>query len=291
MNLDERATRAARGLDVATESIRPRRAPMRDRRALWVIATAAVFVVAGLVAVSAGRRSTSSSHAAAPMTATARAERAETILNDLLAGKFDGVRVGFDPRMRSELSAALISLNWRNFVRAFGAYRSRGRAVETVEGTYRVVNIPLVMTNMAAQLRVTFDANGQIGGLFLLRGEPQTGPSILEPSQAQAALAAEVIQLLRSRAFDRVTTTFDDTLKVAISAEHIAQVWDALTQQQGAVRTVGFPAVVPAATTVLYDYPLSMDRGQAHLQIAINAQIQVAGLVIKPGPTTGVFGE
>ena len=267
-----------------------------------LIAAGAVAVIAAVVvplAVSGSGKAGPSVQAAAsyavPATTTqARAATALAILDELRSGDFSAVRRGFDATMAAGLSEAGVAAGWAQFVSQFGAYRSHGTPTESQAGSFFVVQVPLSMASRPGELRVSFDSAGRIAGLYLLRpGVPpgQTGAPSPEPSAAAAATARSVLDDLVRGDYLTLETSFDPTMKAAVGQDQLKSAWQQLSSQLGAYRSAGTPFVVPVSGAVLYEFPLQFANGPGHLQVAVDANGQVAGLYLKPGNPTGAFGR
>ena len=120
-----------------------------------------LVLAAAVLAWSACSRSDSSS--------TRFTAAASESVNDVELGNFTAVRARFDPTMLVSLSEDQLKTAWQQYLAMFGSFRSQGKPETLKRGSLTVVNVPLVMSKMEGQARVTFDADGKVGGLFFLR--------------------------------------------------------------------------------------------------------------------------
>jgi hypothetical protein len=93
----------------------------------------------------------------------------------------------------------------------------------------------------------------------------------------------QVLDALRSGNTDAITEQGDEDFRSNVSSEQMRQVWNEATARWGDLVTTDEAVVVQ-------DMPLKFTGGEAHLQVAYRAG-RVAGLILKPGPPTGRFGE
>jgi hypothetical protein len=78
------------------------------------------------------------------------------------------------------------------------------------------------------------------------------------------------------------TTDFDGTMKAALTADKLAKVWQAMTQQFGA-RGAREPAQVSEASAyVVVVTPLHYGKSVIDAQVACDADGKIGGFYIKP---------
>lgn len=104
-----------------------------------------------------------------PMDDSALKERARVIVSNIFAGKYAPVRQYFDPTMEAKLSEDGLSDARSAYESTFGSFVSMGEPEIVGRPGFRVVNVPLEMSEGEGQARITFDAQDRIAGLFLLR--------------------------------------------------------------------------------------------------------------------------
>lgn len=105
----------------------------------------------------------------APTDDVALKERAKTIVSNIFAGKYASVRQDFDPTMAAELSEEGLAEATSRYQSMFGSFVRMGVPEIVDRAALRVVNVPLEMSEGEGQARITFDTQGRIAGLFLLR--------------------------------------------------------------------------------------------------------------------------
>lgn len=83
---------------------------------------------------------------------------------------------------------------------------------------------------------------------------------------------------------------FDHSMKLAVSLEKLADTRKRAHDALGSLLAVGEPLTGSSRGAEIYDFPLTYERGEGHLQIAIRAD-KVAGLHVRPGHATGTWGR
>jgi hypothetical protein len=106
------------------------------------------------------------------------ASQAEQVINDLAAGNFQAVWGRFDAQLQAQLSIPALANGWRVYQEQFGTYRSHGTPELIRLGSLDVEQLPMLMAHGTEEARVTFQPNGAIAGLVLLRaGAPPPAAS------------------------------------------------------------------------------------------------------------------
>jgi hypothetical protein len=90
----------------------------------------------------------------------------------LVAHKWAAVVEQFNSQMRAGLTAEGLKTAWAQIEVEFGAYRSRSTTTRVRPSSTDVVfDTPLAFTKMPGKSRITFDRDGKIAGLFILKAE------------------------------------------------------------------------------------------------------------------------
>jgi hypothetical protein len=88
---------------------------------------------------------------------------------DKIVNGSDEVTSGFDDTMQQRLSADQVAASWAAYQKQFGNYQSHGDPADVPRGALTVVDVPLTMERGPGLFRTTFDPDGHIAGLFLLK--------------------------------------------------------------------------------------------------------------------------
>jgi hypothetical protein len=149
-------------------------------RAATTIAAGGVLAAAFLTLTGCGSSNqsgtSSTTSAAASSSSTTPApqgqydQQALQIFDSIVRGDFNSATVHFDSQMHQKLSPEALASAWSDYQKLLGTYQSHGDPQDVPHGDETVVNIPLQLTIMPGQFRVTFHNNdGTVAGLFFLK--------------------------------------------------------------------------------------------------------------------------
>jgi hypothetical protein len=93
---------------------------------------------------------------------------ARQVVTSLTAGRSDEVRSHFNDVMDASLSSQQLSTLWERFTTAKGAFVSAGAPTAVHVRRVTIVSVPVQMSKEAGLVRVFFDSDGKINGLYLL---------------------------------------------------------------------------------------------------------------------------
>jgi hypothetical protein len=109
---------------------------------------------------------------AATMTADERMEAtARAVLSNITAGKYIDAAKDFDTTMMTNLGPTKLGEFAKQLNAQVGAFKSVGTARLTTEEGYRVVVLPATYERANIDVRVVFNADGKVAGLFFRPGE------------------------------------------------------------------------------------------------------------------------
>jgi hypothetical protein len=97
--------------------------------------------------------------------------QAGQVVAHLGSGEFSVVHAMFDAVMRSKLGADELAAVWRQLEANLGELQGTGTAAVNRKGGYTIVDVPLTFAEAVMKARVTFNADGTIGGLYILNLE------------------------------------------------------------------------------------------------------------------------
>ncbi|MGH9063616.1 MAG: DUF3887 domain-containing protein [Acidimicrobiales bacterium] len=95
-------------------------------------------------------------------------ERAVSILDDAVAGRWDAVRADFDDRMLAGASVEVLAAGWDQVVGMVGEFVELGEPGVRATGGYAVVDVPMTFARGEMKGRIAFSPAGQVAGFFLL---------------------------------------------------------------------------------------------------------------------------
>lgn len=138
------------------------------------------FAVLLLGACSSSKDESASTTTAVPRSATTdvtqpieqmqmKASRATDLL---IAHKWNDVVADFNGQMSAGLSADGLKTAWAQVETKFGAYKLRGTTTRVRPGdSYLVFDTPLTFASQPAKSRISYDADGKIAGLYILKAD------------------------------------------------------------------------------------------------------------------------
>ncbi|MBX3213185.1 MAG: alpha/beta fold hydrolase [Labilithrix sp.] len=107
--------------------------------------------------------------------------RARTFIGELANGAWTHPSTAFDAAMTSAVPAGALEELWRALEKDTGAFRDIEGAKEVEEGGYRVVHVTCRFERGSKTLRLVFDRDGELAGLFV---RPPDAPAWTAPSYA-----------------------------------------------------------------------------------------------------------
>jgi hypothetical protein len=90
------------------------------------------------------------------------------VLHAWAAGDLERVTRDFDATMRERLTGDLLAASWRQITEAVGPLVSYGEPAERTIGGHVVIDVPATFERDELKGRVAYNADGTVGGLFLL---------------------------------------------------------------------------------------------------------------------------
>ena len=133
-------------------------------RRVWAVVVAVVAVLVGGCSTGGG----DGSGGEVPDVEALRPKAAE--VTDLLAkNDWKAIRADFDDTMRKGLAEDGLANGWKQVVDEKGAFVSRGEPTQVPKpGDLAVFDTPMTFEKGEMKSRLSFHANGEIGGLFIL---------------------------------------------------------------------------------------------------------------------------
>ena len=90
----------------------------------------------------------------------------------MIAGKWQDIAAQFDDRLKASLTADGLKQAWDQVVAQFGAYKWRAATVKViVTSTLFPFDTPMTFGSTAMKSRVSFDSDGKIAGIFILKAD------------------------------------------------------------------------------------------------------------------------
>jgi hypothetical protein len=97
-------------------------------------------------------------------------QKTENVVKAFERGNFDAITVYFDETMKKKLSPNLLKMAWiqNNFTCGKFEKANMDSLKETSINKYNVIEVPFFFAKEKRNLRLTFNSDGEISGLFLL---------------------------------------------------------------------------------------------------------------------------
>ena len=95
--------------------------------------------------------------------------KAVVVVRDIFGGRYAEVRAEFDHTMLAALDEQQLVKARADYEDRFGTFEQMGPPEIVRRGDLTVINVPLRMSLGNGQARVTYDRDGKIAGLYLLR--------------------------------------------------------------------------------------------------------------------------
>ena len=97
-------------------------------------------------------------------------QKTEKVVHAFEQGDFDSITIYFDENMEKNLSTEKLKLAWTQVILTCGKFEKAGidSLKETHIDKYDVIEVPLFFQNNRLNLRLAFNSDGKIGGLFFL---------------------------------------------------------------------------------------------------------------------------
>lgn len=142
--------------------------------ATWVLALAAAVLAATATAQTP------------PPANPEVAARAETVVADMAAGRFDEVYERFDQKMRAALPAAKLAAGWNAVRQASGSFDSVVSTATSTRDGYEIAVVTCAFERTNVEVQVVFNGAGEIAGLAMRPGQARDVaglPSYAEPAR------------------------------------------------------------------------------------------------------------
>jgi len=94
-------------------------------------------------------------------------EAARGVVSELSSGKYGALHARFDATMKAALPEEKVPEMWKSIVAQFGSFQSQGAARQEKSGGFDIVFVTCQFEKGAMELRVVFNAERQVAGLFL----------------------------------------------------------------------------------------------------------------------------
>lgn len=101
--------------------------------------------------------------------------RATALLDAMVRGDFAGATRHFDATMKKALTPEKLQEVWKGLTDQAGAFQRREGVRSQTQGAHRLVFVTTGFARIRLDMQVTFDAQGQVAGLFFVPAPPPAG--------------------------------------------------------------------------------------------------------------------
>ena len=208
--------------------------------------------------------------------------RAKKIVQMLVDEKFSDISSTFDRNLRRSLTARQMRQVWNETKQRAGAFERIIDVSSTKDQGFDVVDVRCQFDAARMVLRVMFNANAEISGLWLLpANSTPPGPASSETNSSAAEefkrLTQDVVDKLARQDFEGITKGFDSALRAKISAQQIQKEWRSILAQAGPFKRV----VDMQRDYDIVNARLQCKRSFVDLRVEFNAQRAISGLFVR----------
>lgn len=199
---------------------------------------------------------------------------ARALAADLGQQKFEAAVSRFGPALAAALTARTLGEQWQELTGGLGAFTALGVVREEQDPRGTVVFVECRYERSSLHLKIVLDQQLRVIGLR---------PSAGRTSAEFEATAREVLEGLRTNAWDKVVTRFTPVMVKALPAEALSRTWQGVVSKSGAfqqVEEVRQDASQPPYTVV--DLTSAFEKERLTVRIALDGNLQVGGLFFRP---------
>jgi dienelactone hydrolase len=200
-------------------------------------------------------------------------KKARALVDQLSHGDFKTPQSSFSAQMVKALPEDKLGAAWKQVVDSAGAFKSAGAATPSKESGYEIVTVAATFERAPLNVRVVFDAEGKIAGLFF---KPATADSSVEPA------ARAFVELLKKGDLDGAAKSFDATMTGALPVSKLAEVM----KPMGKLESITGVRVEPVAQYQAALVACRFEKGPFTVKVVFDAGKKVAGLFFLPGDLT-----
>jgi hypothetical protein len=199
----------------------------------------------------------------------------------LIDEKFSDIAGTFDKSLSKNLTPRQMRQVWNETKRNAGPFRRILDVTSTKEQIFEIVDLRCQFEAARMVLRVSFNANAEVNGLWLLPANT-TPPGPASPETVSAAedlkrMTQDVVDKLVRQDFQGVTKEFDSALSSKISPQRMEREWVSVVAQAGSFKRI---------IDIQRDYDivnarLQFKRGLVNMRVEFNAQKTISGLYVQ----------
>ncbi len=207
---------------------------------------------------------------------------AKNVVDMLVSKNFSGVRGRFNDSLKATLSESRIRQTWQSVVKQAGAFKKQlDPQSQKDERGLDVVEVKCVFANRSAIVRIIFDSEKKINGLWIVPEMTQNTNSTASDEVVSAAKKAT--DMMANDNFTGLWQWFNPAMKKNLSEAQIRSKW------QNMLKSVGsFKNQLDAEFQKDEGYPIADVRCQFEnavmiVRVSIDQEGHIGGLWLLPG--------
>jgi hypothetical protein len=221
--------------------------------------------------------------AGAAQTPTAE-EKARGVVELLAASKYAAVEQMFNQQMKDALPITSLVGAVAPELKRVGAYEQCGKASVQKMGEYTVVQVPGYFEKGALIFTISFDAAGQIAGLYLKPGE-KPKPAAPQAAKPPGERAREVVALLVAEKYENLYEMSTPEVQKALPLEAWQTRVGPSLKALGKLLETGTASVSKSGAYTVVVLPAKFEHASIDFTISLNDAGQIGGLFMRPGQT------
>lgn len=158
--------------------------------------------------------------------------KARDFMTNFVAARYDAASKDFNESMRKTVAPATLAYFKSELDTQVGAFRSMGDFQQARDGGFWAMKFNARYDKFPVAFKIVFDADGQIGALFVNPQLPQKVDPALE------AVAREFLSDISAARFDVAGKKFDEAMRRQLPPPRLAEFAKNLTLQFGAFRSI-----------------------------------------------------
>ncbi len=206
-----------------------------------------------------------------PSPSTPAEAAAASLLGELARSDWAAAEARFTPKMAQAMPAEKVTEFWQHLLATQGEWGRVDRYTTEKKGGLDVALLDVRFARRRQQLRVSVDAEGHIAGIF-------RGP-IREDAEQEARA---MVEALARGDGERVTRTFDATMRTALSAAKAVEAWGAFNADAGAFDRIEGVRFESKGRYLVALVDVGMRSKGLVIEVAFDPDGDVAGLHFEP---------
>ena len=196
---------------------------------------------------------------------------ARTFIDELKTGRWDHPRTPFDPTMTAAMPPSAVQGFWRTLEDAAGPFSQVDTVSVEPRGHLRTAELTCVFERVRKVVRVVFDREGRVTGLFL---RPD--------AVSLEAKARNVIEACARGDFATASRDFDAQMQHVLPPPNLAKVWSGVEIEGGHWKSLEQTALAPEGGHWVFRAMLSFERERFELRVVYDIRDQIVGLFVTP---------